>query len=400
MPSLTDNGKRQMPRKNRQHDEALDSLGIVVGEIAHDFNNVLSLITGYVEMALSEIPEGERARSDLEHVLAASDRAKELTARILTFSKSTKLKRKEILVEKPIINAINYISGRLPANVKLRSSLKESRGKKILSNETEIYQVISNLCANSLQALPKTGGEIEVKVDYFDSDSEYARQHPGLTHGEYAKISVKDTGCGMNIDTIEKMYDPFFTTARGGDKRENRAGLGLTTVYNIVSSQNGAIYIDSTLNEGSTFEVCLPLINAEREGQGKNIFPISPPEDLNTKHILFVDDESSIIEMANQILKKSGYAVTSFTDGIKALEHFRQQPHKFDLIVTDLTMPAISGTELASKMSAIKPNIPIILTTGFSEKITTATCKQWNISTVINKPFSIHELLDTIEKLS
>jgi len=206
----------------------------------------------------------------------------------------------------------------------------------------------------------------------------------------------------MNIDTIEKMYDPFFTTARGGDKRENKAGLGLTTVYNIVSSQNGAIYIDSTLNEGSTFEVCLPLINAEREGQGegKNIFPISPPEDLNTKHILFVDDESSIIEMANQILKKSGYAVTSFTDGIKALEHFRQQPHQFDLIVTDLTMPAISGTELASKMSAIKPNIPIILTTGFSEKITTATCKQWNISTVINKPFSIHELLDTIEKLS
>jgi len=398
MPSLTDKGARQMPGKNIQHDEALDSLGIVVGEIAHDFNNILSLITGYVEMALSEIPEGERARSDLEHVLAASDRAKELVARILTFSKSTKLKRKEIVIEKPIISAIDYISGRLPANVKLRSSVEKSRGKKILSNETEIYQVISNLCANSLQALPDTGGEIEVEVNYFDSGSEYARQHPGLTHGEYAKISVKDTGCGMTIDTIEQMYHPFFTTARGGDKGENRAGLGLTTVYNIVSSQNGAIYIDSTPDKGSTFEVCLPLIDAEPDS--KDIFSSSPQEDVNTKHILFVDDESSIIEMANQILKKSGYAVTSFVDGIEALEHFRQQPHQFDLIVTDLTMPAITGTELASKMSAINPNIPIILTTGFSEKITTATCKQWSISTVINKPFSIHELLDTIESLS
>lgn len=398
MPSLNDDDTPKVSVNNVQHDEALEGLGIVVGEIAHDFNNILSLIFGYVEMALSEIPEGERARSDLEHVLAASDRAKDLVARILTFSKRTKLKREEIFIHTPVLNAVNYLSKRLPANVKLSSNVEENTDRSILSNETEIYQIVNNLCANSIEALPESGGEIEVSLDYFSSDSDYARQHPGLTGGDYAKLTVKDTGCGMDIGIIENMYVPFFTTARGHEKDENRAGLGLTTINNIVSSQDGAIFVDSVVNEGTCFEICIPLIDPELEGSSAESRNSSRKK--NPKHVLFIDDESSIIEMANKILEKNNYTVTSFIDGNEALEHFRLRPHEFDLIITDLIMPTITGTELALQLSAINPSIPIILTTGFSEKITAATCEQWGISTVINKPFSIQDLLATIESVS
>lgn len=398
MPSPSDNGRTQMSENKVQHDEALDSLGIIVGEITHDFNNILSLIFGYVEMALSEIPEGERARSDLEHVLAAGDRAKELVARILTFSKSTKLKREEILLEKPVVSAVRYISDRLPGNVTLNSNIEGDNDNRILGNETEIYQIINNLCTNSLQAMPESGGEISVKLDYFDSDSEYAKQNPGLSQSRYARITVKDTGCGMDISTIEQMYNPFFTTARDENSSEKRAGLGLTTVYNIVSSENGIIYIDSTPGEGSTFEICLPLVEIEEDSVDE--YSLSSTTIQDSKQILFVDDEASIIEMAHQMLEKNNYTVTSFIDGNDAIEHFRQHPHKFDLIITDLIMPAITGTELSTKLSAINPNVPIILTTGFSEKITAATCEQWGINTVINKPFAIHEFLAAIEKLA
>lgn len=397
MSSGSDEDTSAVGANRPQHDQALESLGIVVGEIAHDFNNMLSLIFGYVEMALSEIPEGERARSDLEHVLATSDRAKELVARILTFSKRTKLKREEIFIHKPVRGAIDFISNRLTPNVTLTSVIEDNESRRILSNETEIYQIVSNLCANSIQSLPESGGEIEVKLDYFNSGSEYAQQHSGLTSTDYAKITVRDNGCGMDLGTIENMYVPFFTTARSEDEGLNRAGLGLTTVHNIVSSQGGVIFVDTVLDGGTSFEICIPLTDSDPKEE--KTVSNNPSERTPVKRILFVDDDSSIIEMAIKMLEKNNYSVTSFIDGNEALAHFRQQPHEFDLIITDLIMPTITGTELASQLSAINPNIPILLTTGFSEKITAATCEQWGISTVINKPFSIQDLLSTIESL-
>lgn len=349
-------------------------------------------------MALSDIPEGQRARSDLEHVLAAGDRAKELVARILTFSNRTKLKREKIAIDKPVADAINYIRDRFPGNINFSISVEESPNKMIMSNETEIYQIVTNLCANSLQAMPESGGDISISLDYFDNESEFAKQHSSLEHNKYAKICVRDTGCGMDMSTIEKMYIPFFSTSRDDEGSGKKAGLGLTTVYNIVSSLEGVIYVDSTPNEGSCFEICIPLLDDKIESE--STYSLTPPQNPRNKNILFIDDEAAIIEMAEQILQGSGYTVTSFIDGTEALEYFSQQPHEFDLIITDLIMPAITGTELASKLSAINPNIPIILTTGFSEKITAASCAQWGINAVINKPFSINDLLESIEKLS
>jgi CheY-like chemotaxis protein len=379
-----------------QQNLALDSLGIVVGEIAHDFNNILSLIFGYVEMALSEIPEGERARSDLEHVLAAGDRAKELVARILTYSNRAKLKKERIAVMKSVRQALKYIADRAPPGISLSSALAAD-DCFVLGNETELTQIIMNLCNNSMQAIPASGGSLAITLEPIAKDNHFFELHPALARGDYVLLTVRDTGCGMDLSTLAKVYTPFFTTSRSDDKNVARAGLGLTTVYNIVTSMNGYIFAHSVLGEGSIFEICLPRLMDEKAGSAKT--PVAGPA-RGEKRVLFIDDEPAITEMASHILTQSGYKALFFIDGNEALQYFSENPHDFDIIITDLKMPQISGSELAARCAAINPNIPIILTTGFSEKISLASCRQWGVTTVINKPFSIGQLLATLEELT
>lgn len=387
-------GSKQLT--DAKQDQALDSLGIVVGEIAHDFNNILSLIFGYVEMALSEIPEGERARSDLEHVLAAGDRAKELVARILTYSNRAKLKKERIAVVKPVKTALKYIADRAPPGIALNTHINASNCY-IMGNETELTQIITNLCNNSIQAMPASGGSIDVTLKAIDKGSEFFDTHPTINRGDYVLLSVKDSGCGMGLSTLEKIYTPFFTTSRSDDKNVSRAGLGLTTVYNIVMSYNGFIFVNSAPGEGTTIEICLPLLAEQETGSKKTI---SSAPIRGEKRVLFIDDEPAITEMASHILTQSGYKALFFIDGNEALQYFSEHPYDFDIIITDLKMPHISGSELASRCAEINPNIPIILTTGFSEKISLASCRQWGVTTVITKPFSIGQLLATLEELT
>src|SRR5688572_14524705 len=294
------------PASNTEQNQALDSLGIVVGEIAHDFNNILSLIFGYVEMALSEIPEGERARSDLEHVLAAGDRAKELVSRILTYSNRAKLKKERIDIITPVKRAIKHVEDRIPPGVELESSIA-TESCFIQGNETELFQIITNLCNNSLQAMPASGGKIALSLQTIDKDSAFLRDHAAMPKQSYALLTVKDTGAGMELSTLEKIYTPFFTTSRAEDKSGLRAGLGLTTVYNIVTSQNGFIFVNSAPGEGTTFEICLPVMTEAAHVPQQ---PVSKPRKTSEKRVLFVDDEPAITEMAGHILAHSGYRAT------------------------------------------------------------------------------------------
>lgn len=376
--------------------QALDSLGIVVGEIAHDFNNILSLIFGYVEMALSEIPEGQRARSDLEHVLAAGDRAKELVARILTYSNRARLKKQDLDLHKPLMNALRHIKDRLPQDVKLETHVTHESAM-VLGNEVEIAQIVTNLCNNAVQALGGKKGVIAVSLEVIDQNSPFHAKHPGLTRDAYAVLTVTDNGCGMDLSTLAKIYTPFFTTHRGSGRGESRAGLGLTTVYNIVSSMEGVIFVNSVPGEGTTFELCFPLTTATATLSQ----PARPVEKIKReKNVLFIDDEPAITEMASHILSHSGYKAMFFNDGNEALEYFSAHPHDFDIIITDLIMPIISGSEVATRCADINPNVPIILTTGFSEKISLASCRKWGVTAVITKPFSIQQLLATLEELT
>ena len=375
--------------------QALDSLGIVVGEIAHDFNNILSLIFGYVEMALSEIPEGQRARSDLEHVLAAGDRAKELVARILTYSNRARLKKQDLDLHKPLQSALRTIKDRLPLDVKLEAHLTNEPAM-VLGNEVEVAQIVTNLCNNSVQAL-RGKGLIAVSLEVIDQNSPFHARHPGLNRDSYAVLTVTDNGMGMDLSTLAKIYTPFFTTHRGSGRGESRAGLGLTTAYNIVSSMEGVIFVNSVPSEGTTFELCFPLTTSIAQLSQ----PQRPVEKVKReKNVLFIDDEPAITEMASHILSHSGYKAMFFNDGNEALEYFSAHPHDFDIIITDLIMPIISGSEVATRCADINPNIPIILTTGFSEKISLASCRKWGVTAVITKPFSIQQLLATLEELT
>jgi len=378
-------------------EQALDGLGIVVGEIAHDFNNILSLIFGYVEMALSEIPEGQRARSDLEHVLAAGDRAKELVARILTYSNRAKLKKTPINLDVPVARALKFLKDRLPPQVNLVGTLPD-QPLPVVGNETEIHQLVLNLCNNSVQALGEASGDISVTLRRIEPDSAFFDTHGNIPRQPYALLTITDNGCGMDLSTQEKMYTPFFTTSRQHGRQESRAGLGLTTVYNIVSSQNGYILVASAPGEGTTFDVCLPL--AGEPATGERPAPQGTPAERPPKRVLFVDDEPAITEMTSHILAHSGYQAMFFNDGNEAYRYFEQHPYDFDIIVTDLIMPVLSGSELASRCIALNPNIPIILTTGFSEKISLANCRQWGVTAVITKPFAIGQLLATLEELT
>ncbi|MGV3593024.1 MAG: response regulator [Gammaproteobacteria bacterium] len=391
------NREQEAPATGASHEaQALDSLGIVVGEIAHDFNNILSLIFGYVEMALSEIPEGQRARSDLEHVLAAGDRAKELVARILTYSNRARLKKQDLDLRKPLMNALRHIKDRLPQDVKLETHVTHESAM-VLGNEVEIVQIVTNLSNNAVQALGGKKGVIAVSLEVIDQNSPFHAKHPGLTRDAYAVLTVTDNGCGMDLSTLAKIYTPFFTTHRGSGRGESRAGLGLTTVYNIVSSMEGVIFVNSVPGEGSTFELCFPLTTATATLSQ----PARPVEKIKReKNVLFIDDEPAITEMASHILSHSGYKAMFFNDGNEALEYFSAHPHDFDIIITDLIMPIISGSEVATRCADINPNVPIILTTGFSEKISLASCRKWGVTAVITKPFSIQQLLATLEELT
>lgn len=386
--SPTKKQDKQQP-KNPQSDEALDSLSIVLGEIAHDFNNILSLIFGYVEMALSEIPEGERARSDLEHVLAAGDRAKELVARVLTFSNKKKLKHSEIPLEKPIHDAVNAFRDKLPQKITLVEDIDDNKGI-VFGNNTELFQVVTNLLNNSVQAIGKHKGEIRVKLEYLarSDDKDGANQ---------VRLSVTDNGCGMDLDTLSKIYTPFFSSTHSNGDDTRRAGLGLTTVFNIVSNMNGEISVESAPDEGATFEITLPLVSVAGVKAGKKT---GDDAQQDGKHVLFIDDEDAITTMATQMLTKSGYRISTFNDPNEAVEKFAENPHSFDVVITDLVMPDLSGTEVAMMLNKIRPHTPIILTTGFSERITSSSCQKWGISLVMNKPFAIKDMLSAIESIS
>jgi len=379
-----------------QQHEALDSLGILIGETTHDFNNTLAQIFGYIEMALSDLPAGAAARTDLEQALAGAERAGELVTRMLVHCNRSTLKKEPVAVAKPVLEALKRIADRIPPQITLSSDITTDHCV-VQGNETELSQIVMNLCNNSLQAMPAGVGRIEVRLELINTESRFCADHPALTPGNYALISVSDTGSGMNSSVMENMYTPFFSQSRGNNAQVPRAGLGLTAVNNIVASMSGFIFATSGPGTGSRFDICLPVLPASTTDTTRR--PAANTARI-AKRVLFIDDEPAITEMANHILTQSGYKSTLFIDGIDALRYFSEHPNDFDIIITDLKMPKISGDELAARCAAINPRVPIILTTGFSDKDSRISCPPAGVTTVISKPFSIGQLLSTLEELT
>lgn len=382
---MEDTSERKKLEKQLIHAQKMEAIGTLAGGIAHDFNNILSAIIGYMELASFDLPAESRALLNLQSALKASQRAKDLIKQILTFSRYSDQSQKPLQIAPLIKETIKLLRASLPATIEIRQDIENYQGI-INANPTQIHQVLMNLCTNAAQAMRSKGSVLEISLRTIEVHEQNNAQFPELAPGSYVQLSVQDDGEGMPPEILGKIFDPYFTTKKVGEG----TGLGLAVVHGIVKNHGGAISVKSELGQGSVFNIFFPLI-----GESEEISEFSPPEfpPLGEKEkILLVDDEQILAEVGKKMLEHLGYEVTTRTSSIEALELFRNQPHRFNLVITDMTMPNMTGDRLAQELINIRPDLPIILCTGYSEKISQGKAKSLGISEFIMKPFAINEL--------
>jgi PAS domain S-box-containing protein len=365
--------------------QKMEAIGTLAGGIAHDFNNILAAIMGYAEMALYDVPEGTQGRRNLEQVLKAGYRGKDLVKQIITFSRRSEQERGPMRVSPIAKETLKLLRASLPTTIDIRQHI-EARSGMVLADPTHIHQVLMNLCSNAAYAMREKGGILEIRLADVDISSDGAASHLALDPGPYVKLTVKDTGHGMDRATIERIFDPFFTTKKPGEG----TGMGLAVVHGIVKSCGGAIVVDSELGKGTAFEVFLPRI----EGASLPETDSAAPMATGNERILFVDDEEDLVDMAQQMLERLGYSVVATTNSLEALEVFKAGPDQFALVITDQTMPHMTGADLAKELMRIRPDIPIILCTGFSEVINAEEAKTLGIREFVMKPFATREIAE------
>ncbi len=366
----------------------LQAIGTLAGGIAHDFNNILFPIVGYTELTMDDIPPDSQARKNLEEVLKAANRAKELVQQILTFSRQNGQERKPLKVQTLIKETLKLLRATIPSSIEIHSSVDEDCGP-VNGDPTQIHQVIMNLCTNAYHALQETGGKLEVSLKETNLGHEQSLERVGMKPGRHLELTVKDNGHGMTPLVLERIFEPYYTTKEQG----KGTGLGLSVIHGIIKNHGGDISVSSQPGAGSTFSVYLPVIDdIEVE-----IEPVKTASATNgNERILLIDDEEQIIDLERRILENLGYKVTPKTDSEEALEEFSARPDRFDLVITDMTMPKITGDRLARKLMEINPQIPVILCTGFNEAISEEKALAMGIDKFVMKPIVKDELAYTI----
>ncbi len=374
--------------KQLQQVMKLQAIGTLAGGIAHDFNNILFPIVGYTELTMDDIPEDSQARQNLEEILKATNRAKELVQQILTFSRQSCQERKPLKVQFLIKEAFKLLRATIPSSIEIDCDINESCGP-IKGDPTQIHQIIMNLCTNAYHAMQESGGKLEVKLEEIHVSYEKSMERVGMKVGKHLELTVKDSGHGMDPQVMDRIFEPYYTTKEQG----KGTGLGLSVIHGIVKNHGGDITVTSRPGNGSTFKVYLPVIDEYEE----EIETIELSTETNgSERILLVDDEKQIIDIEQQILERLGYKVTPKTDSEEALEEFAAQPDRFDLVITDMTMPKMTGDQLARRMMDIKPQIPVILCTGFNEAITEEKALAMGIDKFVMKPIIKDDLANTI----
>ncbi len=368
----------------------MEAIGTLAGGIAHDFNNILSPIILYTEMLLEDTSSDNPLRFNLEEILSASMRAKGLTKQILTFSRQTEQERIPLLINPIIKEALKLLRSSFPSTIKIRQNI-EAEGGVVLADPTQIHQILMNLCTNAAHSMRIKGGLLEVGLADVDLYSEGAVRISNLKPGQYVKLTVSDTGTGMESNVKERIFEPYFTTSGKGEG----TGLGLAVIHGIVKSYGGTITVDSEPGRGTVFEVFLPKI--EKHISSKPAFTVQVPG--GTERVLLIDDEPSILEALQQMLERLGYKVDARRSSIEALKVFRAAPDEFDLVITDYTMPEMTGADLAKAVMDIRPDVPVILCTGFSEQIDERKSKAIGIRAFVMKPIVVEEMAATVRKV-
>ena len=380
---LRDISERKRLEAQIRQSQKMEAIGTLAGGIAHDFNNLLAAIIGHAELVTDNVPRDGTAWQDLQHVLAAGKRAKDLVRQILTFSRQTEQERRPVSVSMISSEALRLLRASLPATIEIRQQVDPEAGN-VLADASQLHQVLMNLCTNAEHAMRERGGVLDVNVKAVTVDRDFASSHPPLRPGPHVRLTVRDTGQGMPPHVRERIFEPFFTTKAPGEG----TGMGLAVVHGIIAGHRGAISVDTAPERGTKFEIYLPRCDAAEAGGA----PAEEPFHGGRERILIVDDEPFLARLWIEMLQRLGYLVTGFTSSFEALEAFRATPNSFDLVMTDQTMPQLTGETLARECLRIRPDIPIILCTGFSHTMTEEKAKALGIRAYLMKPISRREL--------
>ena len=381
--------QKQLEGQLRQA-QKMEAIGTLAGGIAHDFNNILTPILGYAEMTLDTIPKENPAVSEIHEVLKAANRAKDLVKQILTFSRQTEKEMQPLNIQFVIKEALKLLRASIPTTIEIRQNI-DKECAAVLADPTQVHQITMNLCTNAYHAMRDKGGIMSVSLRQVELRQPDLQNKLTLPTGEYIMLEVSDTGQGMDKIMVDKIFDPYFTTKAKGEG----TGLGLSVVLGIVKSLHGEITVYSELEQGTSIHIYLPAIESEPQqarGATDTILP------CGHERILVLDDEEIIVDMERQMLASLGYQVTVFADSEEALATFHSDPESFDLIITDMTMPKITGADLAKEILLIRPELPIIMCTGFSELISEDKAKAIGIREFIMKPILKKDLAILVRK--
>lgn len=391
---LLDEEKKQLEEQLRQA-QKMEAIGTLAGGIAHDFNNILAAIMGHTELAVMQIDEKEKAQRYLSEVLNASDRAKDLVYQILSFSRQSDSDLKPLQISTIIKEALRLIRSTLPTTISIHKSI-ENQDSIIVGNATQIHQILMNLCTNAAHAMQGADGTLSVALNAMDITIDDLNQTSTFTYpttlgpGRYVCLTVADTGHGIPAHLIDRIFDPYFTTK----EKDVGTGLGLAVVQGIVQNHGGTIEVKSRKGHGTTFYIYLPQVKSEIKDDIKTLKTI--PD--GNENILFVDDDPALAELGGKLLTTLGYQVVTATDPHTALEKFYKDPEHFDLIITDLIMPGLSGEALANKILEERPKMPVIACTGFSERLSETRLIESGIKGVLYKPITIYHMAQGIRQ--
>jgi len=373
-----------------QHAYKMEAIGTLAGGIAHDFNNILSAILGYAEMGREDCVPGSTVAHDLDQVVLAGNRAKDLVKQILAFSRQT-IAEKVPLQPAPIVReTLKLLRSSLPTTIDIQEDIDKDPGV-IVIDPTQLHQILMNLCTNAYHAMEQKGGTLSISLKRREFSTEDLAGHPYIQPGSFVELSIGDNGLGIPPEIREKIFDPYFTTKETG----KGTGMGLAIVHGIVKSYGGDITCRSKLGEGTVFNIFLPVF------AGDAAVEIEDAESLQvgTEHILLVDDEKMLVEMSQTMLERMGYAVTARTSSMEALTTFRNQPDAFDLVITDQTMPGMTGIDLARKMLQLRPDLPIILCTGYSSRLSKEQVRAYGIKGFALKPLAKKDIAVLIRSI-
>ena len=387
---------RDITERNRLESELrqaqkLEAVGTLAGGIAHDFNNILSAIFGYTELAQMQVKGNPKLSDNLSEVFQAAQRARDLVKQILTFSRRSDQEKQPLQVSLIVKEALKLIRSSIPATIEIKKNINSPA--TVLADPTQIHQIVMNLCTNAYHSMREKGGVLTVSLTEMEVAPDGQFSGLDLSPGRYLRLEVSDTGIGMDAQIRKKIFEPYFTTKGAGEG----TGLGLAVVHGIVKSHNGEIHVYSEPGQGTIFNVYLPIVAEGVAASGT----IVEKEKIKggCERIMFVDDEETLTQVADEIFSIYGYRIDTFTDPVLALESFAGQPDAYSLLITDMSMPSLAGVELAQKMMVTKPDLPVILCSGFSEIMNKEKSMEIGIRQYFQKPIVMSKLVKSVREI-